>query len=59
MYCPDCPVTLELYAFGKSYLVDPGVEMKCSEHIFHTDIEVVTQPGKGSLEVSTFFYVGK
>jgi len=53
MYCPvDCPLTIEFYAFGKTYLVNPSVKLTCSEHIFEKDIEVIAQPGIHSMEVT-------
>ena len=52
MYCPDCPLTLEFNAFGKTHLVDPALKLTCSEYIFYKEMEVITQPGTHSIEVT-------
>ena len=53
MYCPDCPLLLEFHAFGNKYLVNPHVNLTCSENMFEKEIDVIAQPGVHSLKVRT------
>ncbi|XP_068718037.1 uncharacterized protein [Montipora capricornis] len=55
MFCPDCPITLELQAFGRLYLVNSSVEMICTEHFFNKAVEVIAQPGMRSMEIHYWF----